>query len=391
MSLNRPTAEITALLVAPDRKLSGQLLGTLPETKAFQVVSELSAYPNAQTLEIRIRQMKPQVLLLDVGTDLAAALDLLKHAVAMNPPVPVVALHPQNDSGVILQTLRAGAIEFLHAPFDAGTQREAVARLRRLVTPDVPATPVHAGQVIAFASSKPGAGASTLATQTAFSLHRLTSQRVLLIDCDLTGGTIGFYLKLSHSYSLVDALTHVESLDRARWNALTVTHGGVDILPAPAAPCADPIPPARLQILVEQARELYDWVILDLPSIFQRTTLAAVPDSDMAFFVTTSELPSLHMTRKAIALVNELGFPKNRFHIVVNRVDKHDEIGTDDMEKLFSSKIHTRLPNDYFSLHRVVTLGQPLGPDGDLGKAIESIAGRLVAAQQPAKGSAVQV
>jgi hypothetical protein len=47
------------------------------------------------------------------------------------------------------------------------------------------------------------------------------------------------------------------------------------------------------------------------------------------------------------------------------------------MEKLFGAKVHTRLPNDYFSLHRVVTLGQPLGAEGDLGKAIEGIADRL--------------
>jgi hypothetical protein len=39
--------------------------------------------------------------------------------------------------------------------------------------------------------------------------------------------------------------------------------------------------------------------------------------------------------------------------------------------------VHASLPNDYFSLHRVVTLGQPLGNDGDLGRAIESVAAKL--------------
>ena len=41
------------------------------------------------------------------------------------------------------------------------------------------------------------------------------------------------------------------------------------------------------------------------------------------------------------------------------------------MEKLFGCPVHASLPNDYFSLHRVVTLGQPLGAEGELGKAIE--------------------
>ena len=39
--------------------------------------------------------------------------------------------------------------------------------------------------------------------------------------------------------------------------------------------------------------------------------------------------------------------------------------------------VYASLPNDYFSLHRVVTLGQPLGTDGDLGKALEKLASRL--------------
>ena len=88
-----------------------------------------------------------------------------------------------------------------------------------------------AGHVIAFSSAKPGSGASTLATQTAFALRRLTGQRILLADFDLTGGTIGFYLKLSHNYSLVDALQHAEHLDPTLWSSLAVSHGGLDILP----------------------------------------------------------------------------------------------------------------------------------------------------------------
>ena len=84
--------------------------------------------------------------------------------------------------------------------------------------------------------------------------------------------------------------------------------------------------------------------------------------------VSTAELPSLHLTRKALTLVEQLGFPKERFQVLVNRVDKRTSIGVADMEKLFGCKVHASLPNDYFSLHRVVTLGQPLGNDGELGK-----------------------
>jgi pilus assembly protein CpaE len=366
-------AEISALLVAPNREMAALFLGTLPQTQAFQILADLKNYPPPQTLEIRVRQLKPAVVLLDLASDPALALELVRFISALTPPVLVVGLHTHNDSQAILQSLRSGAAEFLYAPFELATQREAVSRLRRLAQPEAPVE-TEAGRVICFASSKPGSGASTIATQTAFALQKITGKRVLLADCDLTGGTIGFYLKLNHNYSLVDALQHAEHLDPALWNSLTVNYGGVDILPAPAMPYAEPVDSARLRALAENARWMYDWVILDLPTIFTRTSLMTVSECERAFVVSTAELPSLHLTRKALTLVGKLGFPPDRFHVLLNRLDKRDDIRTADMEKLFGCPVHASLPSDYFSLHRVVTLGQPLGAEGDLGRAIESVA-----------------
>jgi len=380
-------AEIAALLIAPNRDLAQQFLATVPQTRAFQILADLKSYPPQQTLEIRARQLKPQMVLLDLASDLNAATELIRFMTTLNPPVHVIGLHMQNDAAAILQSLRAGAIEFLYAPFDLATQREAIARMRRLCTPESQGQ-AEAGHVIGFASSKPGSGASTIATQTAFSLQRLTGKRILLADFDLTGGTIGFYLKLSQNYSLVDALQHAEHLDLALWNSLTVNYGGIDILPAPAAPYADALDQARLRVLVEHARTLYDWVILDLPTVFSRSSLMAISECERAFLVSTSELPSLHLTSKALTLVDNLGFPRDRFHVLINRLDKKSDIGMADMEKLFGVKVHASLPNDYFSLHRVVTLGQPLGADGELGKSIENVASRLCGAFDPGKKTA---
>ena len=367
---------ITALLIAPNRELAQEFIATLPQTRAFQVVADLKSYPSNQTLEIRTRQLKPDVVLLDLATDLSVATELIKFIISLSPPLHVLGLHTSSDSHAILQSLRAGATEFLYAPFELSTQRDAIARLRRMCVPEQPVE-TESGHALAFSSAKPGSGASTVATQTAFSLQRLTGKKVLLADFDLTGGTIGFYLKLTHSYSLLDALQHAEHLDPALWSSLAVNHGGLDILPAPAAPYADPIDGGRLRLLLDQARQLYDWVILDLPTIFSQTSLMAVSEAEKVFLVSTAELPSLHMTRRAMNMVERLGFPKERFQVVMNRLDKREDLGISNMEKLFNCPVYASLPNDYFSLHRVVTLGQPLGTEGELGKAIENMAMRL--------------
>jgi len=369
-----PEPEVTALLIAPGRPLAEAFRSGVSSARIFQVLADLKAYPAPQALEIRVRQLKPDVILLDLATDLDIALSLIQAVTTMDPPVKVVGIHTNQDSQAVLRSLRAGAVEFLHAPFDPATHNEAYSRLRRLVAPaPLPKSKVL-GRTVAFASSKPGSGASTLATQTAFSLHRLTGKRVLLVECDLAGGTIAFYLKLTHTHSMVDALQHVDRMDATMWKSLAIHHQGVDVLPAPAAPYAEPVDPARLRALMDQARAYYDWVVLDLPSVFNPTSLMTVTDCDLAFLVSTPELASLHLTRKVIQLVQQLGFPKDRFQILVNRTSRQQDISTADMEKLFDCGVHARIPGDYFALHRVVTLGQPLGGDGELGRSIENLA-----------------
>ncbi|MDP9114913.1 MAG: P-loop NTPase [Acidobacteriota bacterium] len=377
-------SQITALLIAPNRDLAQQFVATLPQTRAFQILADLKSYPPAQTLEIRIRQLKPHAILLDLATDLTVATELIRFITGLTPPVQVVGLDTRNDSDAILQSLRAGATEFLAAPFELASQRDAIARLRRLCGSEAPVSH-EAGHVVAFSSAKPGSGASTLATQTAFALRRLTGQRILLADFDLTGGTIGFYLKLSHNYSVVDALQHAEHLDATLWSSLAVNHGGVDILPSPAAPYAEPVDSGRLRVLIDYARQLYDWVILDLPTVFSQMSLIALAECERAYLVSTSELPSLHLTRKAMSMITQVGLPKERFEVLVNRVERRDDIGAANLEKLFNCPVHASLPNDYFSLHRVVTLGQPLGAEGELGKAIEKLAVGLCAAFEESK------
>jgi pilus assembly protein CpaE len=369
-------AVLTALSIVPNRELAGQFSEAVEHTRAFQILAELKQYPSPQTLEMRLRQTKPDVILLDLATDLDVACELIRSVLSLNHPTHVVGLHVRNDSDAILRSLRMGATEFLYAPFDAQIQTEAITRLHRLLQPS-PAEEVQPGSLVVFSSVKPGSGASTLAAQTAFALRRTTAQRVLLADFDLMGGIIGFYLKLTNTKSLLDAIQFADYPTDTPWPSLVAASDGVDILPAPETPHTGPIDAARLHAVLEHARMNYDWIVIDLPVVFQRLSLMTISESDHAFLVSTSELPSLHLARKAVNLLDQLGFPKERFQIMVNRVNRRDEIGGSDIEKLFNCSVNSRIPNDYFSLHRAVTLGQPVDGHGELGKAIEGLAGRL--------------
>lgn len=374
LNMNEP--ELTALLIAPDRELAAEFTGTLKLSRAFQIISELKTYPSQQTLEIRLRQVRPDLVLLDIGSNLDAATEIIRMVVRLGQAVHVVGLDRKDDSAVVLNALRAGASEFLFSPFDVAIQHEAVARLRRLRQPESPVS-TQPGSIAVFSSAKPGAGASTLATQTAFALSRTSGKRVLLADFDLCRGMIGFFLKIGPTATVLEALVDADHLTPALWSTFVVERAGVDVLCAPDTPYLAPVDSARLHALMAYARLHYDWIIVDLPTIFQRFSLMALSNSDRALVVTTAELPSLHLARKAIKLLDQLGIPKERFQMVVNRGDKKSGIGTSEIEKLFNCKVHSKLPNDFAAVNRATTHGEPIDPHCELGKAIEGLALKL--------------
>jgi pilus assembly protein CpaE len=215
------------------------------------------------------------------------------------------------------------------------------------------------------------------AAQIAFALRRITNQRVLLADFDLMGGTIGFYLKLSTQYSLANALEIADRLDPASWAALTATHKGLDILPAPEYPHSPHIDQAALHQVLEYMRLMYDWTVIDLPSIYHQLSLITFAEVDHGLLVTTPEVSALHLATKAVKLLQSIGLERDRYQMVVNRVDGRDSFNQTDLEKLLKCKVRGTLPNDYQALHRVVTLGQPLISDCELGKSIQEMAQQL--------------
>jgi pilus assembly protein CpaE len=378
---NPASAQLTALLIAPGRALAREFTASVAASRAFQILAELKSYPSQQVLDMRLRQLQPELVLLDLETDPDRACELIRFVVASSPSTHVVGLHSRNDSEAILRSLRLGASEFLHAPFEAAVQEQAVGRIRRLLGPQTEA-PRALGKVLLFSSAKPGSGASTLASQAALALRRLTRSRVLLADLDLMGGGLAFSLKAAPAGSLLDALA--EDGPGAQWPSLVAPAGGIDLLAAPPTPPQDDgqVEAARLHEFLERARAIYDWVVLDLPAIFHRLSLLGLAEADQAFLVATPELASLHLARKAVGLLGQLGFGKERFQVLINRVGGRDGLRRSDVKQIFDCPVHSSFPNDYFPLDRAVTLGQALDPESGLGRAIAAFAGRL--AERPA-------
>lgn len=370
-------AELRALLICPNRPLAQRLRSAIGRGSSFDIADDLPGYPLPSQLEGRLRQVRPQVLIVDLETDIESALALVSAASTSTPPVFVVGIHAEDDANVIIRSLRAGGTEFLSAPFDQDSVHAAVSRIRKLAEAQSREAPIR-GKTYGFLGVKAGQGVTTVASNVAAALSQNGKRRVLIIDFDSAGGTISFCWRVTHSYTISDAVQHAERLDESLWGALVANRNGVDILLSQDPADAQPLPLDSFARLVEFTRSQYEAVILDIPSVYSPEAKALLPSCDQILVVCNPELPSLHLTRKCIAYLEHDGFSRDQISLVLNRLSRRGELGPQDMERVFNFPISKVLPEDEAGVHRALTAGKPLAESSDLGKELANLAKSLM-------------
>lgn len=371
------TSGFNAILICPTTALGQQLREAVERRRIGRVTESLSSYPASDDCAALLRQSRPDVVFLDLAASSERALELVAEITAAWPGGVVVGLLPNQDAGILISAVRAGAAEFLTPPFDDEALNSVAKRAERQRAAAGP-TPTVRGKVAGFVAVKAGQGVTTIASNAAASLAEGGDRRVLLVDFDTQGGTVSFSWRVTHSYSVLDALAHSDKLDESLWRALVATRNGVDILLGPETPDLPPLQPERFAQLVEYARSMYEMVLLDLPGAYGPAAKSTLHECDHVFLVCGPELPSLHLTRKLIAHLEQEGFSRDQFSIVVNRLSRRGELGRQDMERVFNFPISRVLPADDSTVHRALTAGKPIPSSTALGREIKQLGESLL-------------
>jgi pilus assembly protein CpaE len=366
------------VLICPDAVLAHQFLATAEALAGLTLAQHIDQYPAPHELPEKVRQTRSDAVLLDVGSDRSKALALIAAAVDIGPHISVVGLNRNNDPEAILQCLRSGGSEFFSSPFSQADVAHALQRMQRRKTVEVQPEGPAQGRLMVFAPVKGGSGATTLACNVAYQIHKAGKGRVLLADFNLFAGIVSFLLRASHPYTALDALKHSGQLDAALWSSLVADRSGMDILLAPERPEPSIIEPYPVQEVLDYARSVYDYVVVDLGSICEPVSMATLPVAHIIHLVCGSDLPSLFMMRRTIPLVEELGYGREQIRVLVNRVERRADLSTADMEKIFRASVHTSFPEDTQGVARALRDGVPLADNSDLGKTVSKYVSTIV-------------
>lgn len=138
-------------------------------------------------------------------------------------------------------------------------------------------------KVAVVTSALQSEGKSTTATNLALSFAEL-GKRTLLVDCDLRRPKLGRLLNLSAPAGLSNVLMDPRLLE----TALIRDFGGVDVILAGDIPPnpSELLASARMEKLLEQMKEQYEYIFLDTPPVNMVTdAMALAPRSDGVLFV----------------------------------------------------------------------------------------------------------
>ncbi|MEV4345639.1 P-loop NTPase [Actinoplanes sp. NPDC049596] len=335
-------------------------------------------------LEAHLRRY-PETILIIIGAtvDLEEALMVAAYQRLQRPLIGVVLIRKVVDPGVVLRCLQSGVREIVAEDDEQGL-REATIRSIDLskalsTTLRTSADVAPYARVITIFSGKGGNGRSMLATNLAVALAG-GGRRVLLIDLDLQFGDIAIMLKLSPERNIAGGVTMTGRLDEPGLRSIiTPYRPGLDTLLAPPSPAeGEKVTREFVVELLDAARPVYDFIVVDTPAVVTDQVLAALDMTDWYIPIVTPDLPTLKSVRLTVEMFDLLDYAQDKRLLVFNRANTQVGLSPAEVELAVGMPFTVQVPSSR-DVTVSVNAGEPLcqtDPMHPVSRAIRTLADR---------------
>jgi len=234
----------------------------------------------------------------------------------------VIMVGHQNDIALYQRLMKMGVADYLVFPVGVPALIGAIA--------DVYKEPGREkiGKVHAVIGTRGGAGASTIAQNTAFLLSESRGADVLLVDLDLTFGTGAMNLDVEPNQGLLELAEQPDRIDVAMLDRVLIKRGRhLHLLGAtPSLDANRDLDPFAVERMLDVAATHMPHIVLDLPMVWTEWVARALAAADTVTVVATPDLGSLRnaqslMTtlkglrpndRPPVMVLNQVGMPRRQ-------------------------------------------------------------------------------
>ena len=300
------------------------------------------------------------IFLVDLSNTKQEKLDLILKVSQQCPNCKVLALSDNPTVDLIIRIMRAGAKEFVPIPI---LKNEFFDSLNKIISQFEEPKKNNKCKIISVFSNKGGIGKTSLATNLALELSKITKESVALIDMNFQMGDITTFLDLKPSFNISYMLENIDKINETFLLSTLEKYKNSSLYILADPPYfkqADNIQPKQITKLFNTLKETFSYIIVDAEASFDGKNIAALDNSDLILLVTVANIPALRNTQRCLELFEKLGYDKNKTQIVVNRYMENDEIKEDDVEKVLSKSVYWKIPNNYFALMTAINKGVPV-------------------------------
>lgn len=300
------------------------------------------------------------IFLVDLSNNKQEKLGLILKVSQQCPNCKVLALSDNPTVDLIIRIMRAGAKEFVPIPI---LKNEFFDSLNKIISQFEEPKKNNKCKIISVFSNKGGIGKTSLATNLALELSKITKESVALIDMNFQMGDITTFLDLKPSFNISYMLENIDKINETFLLSTLEKYKNSSLYILADPPYfkqADNIQPKQIAKLFNTLKETFSYIIVDAEASFDGKNIAALDNSDLILLVTVANIPALRNTQRCLELFEKLGYDKNKTQIVVNRYMENDEIKEDDVEKVLSKSVYWKIPNNYFALMTAINKGVPV-------------------------------
>lgn len=300
------------------------------------------------------------LLIVDLSNNKRQKLDLILKVSKECKNCKILALSDNPSVDLIIEIMRAGAKEFIPIPIIKNELFEAI---KKLVSEFDEPKKNNRCKIISVFSNKGGIGKTSLASNLALELAKITKENIALIDLNFQMGDITTFLDLKPSFNISYMLENLDKINETFLLSTLEKYKGTSLYILADPPYfkqADNIQPKQITKLFNTLKDTFSYIIVDAEASFDGKNIAALDNSDLILLVTVANLPALRNTQRCLELFSKLGYDKEKTKIVVNRYMENDEIKEADIEKVLSKEIYWKIPNNYFAIMSAINKGVPV-------------------------------
>ncbi|MFZ3081919.1 AAA family ATPase [Rhodoferax ferrireducens] len=362
-------------LITPDPFNAEAWTDVLRVEPAFDVTPIVCALRDVKVI---FNGSRPDLVLVETATPQDfEALEALANA---HPEIDYVLVGSELSPEFLLRAMRAGVREVLPSPAAPEAVLAALRRQLRKRTPSTALPATHHAEVLALVSCKGGSGATFIAANLAHLLAAGGQRQVALIDMNLQFGDAALFVSSQTPVSNVaDVARNINRLDADLLrSSMSEVAPGLWVLAAPDDPAqATDVTPQHVRQIVELAREMFDFVIIDVGRSLSSVTLQALDLADRVYAVLQLTLPFIRDGKRLRNVFRSLEYPAHKIQWIVNRYQKGSQFTIEDLKKTLAINQVITLPNHYEAVAASVNQGVPverIAPNSTIARSLRELA-----------------